>query len=160
MLAESGGVGTVSLGWAIPGGAIDLALDPLGAFFLVPIFLLFALGSVYGLAYWPQEKRPGSGRRLRVCRQIPQELRVCQRRDQQVHALQQRLQRLGLRLPRLLAVGDHLLARPGAQIGAPQREPLQMGIRQVGPFTTFPIRLQPRAVIGEDPMQLVPVNIL
>ena len=38
--------------WSVPGGALRLAVDPLSAFFLTPIFLVAALGAVYGLGYW------------------------------------------------------------------------------------------------------------
>lgn len=44
-----------------------VGLDPLSAFFLVPVFLLGGLGSLYGLAYWPQRRHPGNGRKLRAC---------------------------------------------------------------------------------------------
>jgi len=37
--------------WSIPGGIFDLYLDPLAAFFLMPILLLGALSAVYGAAY-------------------------------------------------------------------------------------------------------------
>lgn len=43
-----------------------LALDPLSAFFLVPIFLMGALGSIYGLRYWPQAKHPANARKLQL----------------------------------------------------------------------------------------------
>lgn len=37
--------------WSIPGGLFDLYLDPLAAFFLIPILLLGALSAIYGAAY-------------------------------------------------------------------------------------------------------------
>ena len=37
--------------WAVPFGAFSLELDPLAAFFLVPIFLVSALAGVYGRGY-------------------------------------------------------------------------------------------------------------
>jgi hydrogenase-4 component B len=52
--------------WSVPGGEIVVAIDGLSALFLVPVFLLPALGSIYGLAYWRQADHPTSGRRLRV----------------------------------------------------------------------------------------------
>jgi len=42
-----------------------MSLDALGAFFLVPVFLMGALGSVYGSGYWRQREHPGNGQRLR-----------------------------------------------------------------------------------------------
>ena len=52
--------------WHVPGGAMLLRLDALAAAFLVVIFLVSGLGSVYGLAYWPRKDRPRSAARLRV----------------------------------------------------------------------------------------------
>jgi formate hydrogenlyase subunit 3/multisubunit Na+/H+ antiporter MnhD subunit len=56
--------------WALPsclmGGDLTVAVDPLSAFFLVPVFLMGGLGSVYGLGYWRQVDHPSNGRRLRL----------------------------------------------------------------------------------------------
>lgn len=41
------------LDWNLPFGACDIALDPLSLFFLIPIFLIFPLGSLYACGYWP-----------------------------------------------------------------------------------------------------------
>ncbi len=46
-------------------GDTRVGLDPLSAFFLVPVFLMGGLGPLYGLGYWPQHRHPGNGRRLR-----------------------------------------------------------------------------------------------
>lgn len=51
--------------WFLPWGNNSLRLDPLAAFFLVPVFLIPALGSLYGQEYWRQSEHPGSGRKLR-----------------------------------------------------------------------------------------------
>jgi len=51
--------------WQVPGGAILLRLDALAAAFLLVIFLVSGLGSVYGLGYWSREKQPRSAARLR-----------------------------------------------------------------------------------------------
>ena len=51
--------------WHVPGGAILLRLDALSAAFLVVIFLVSGLGSVYGLGYWSRAERPRSAARLR-----------------------------------------------------------------------------------------------
>jgi len=57
--------GAVFFPWPATGnGAVGL--DPLSAFFLVPVFLMGGLGPVYGLGYWPQCRHPDNGRRLRV----------------------------------------------------------------------------------------------
>ena len=44
-----------------------VGLDSLGAFFLVPVFLIGGLGPLYGLGYWPQRHHPDTGVRLRLC---------------------------------------------------------------------------------------------
>src|SRR6266545_4584035 len=51
----------------LPGVAAELAADPLGGFFALPVFLVGALGSIYGLSYWPPARHPRYGRRLRFC---------------------------------------------------------------------------------------------
>lgn len=52
--------------WMLPGAALHVGLDGLSAVFLLPIFLISALGSVYGLAYWRQTDHPANGRKLRL----------------------------------------------------------------------------------------------
>ncbi len=42
------------------------ALDGISVIFLLPIFLIPALGGVYGLEYWKQADHPDSGRKLRL----------------------------------------------------------------------------------------------
>jgi len=42
-----------------------LRLDPLAAFFLLPVHVLGAAGSLFGLRYWRQEEHPSDGARLR-----------------------------------------------------------------------------------------------
>src|SRR5205085_4798726 len=44
----------IALPWAGPGGALEVRVDGLSALFLGQIFLLSALGGIYGLGYWPQ----------------------------------------------------------------------------------------------------------
>ena len=56
----------IVLPWAIPGGQFDVAVDGLSAIFLLPIFLISLLGSVYGLGYWKQSEHPENGRKLRL----------------------------------------------------------------------------------------------
>jgi hydrogenase-4 component B len=41
----------LSLPWPVPGGAFAVALDPLSAFFLVPVAALSAIGAVYAVGY-------------------------------------------------------------------------------------------------------------
>ena len=52
--------------WPIPGAEFNVAMDGLSAIFLVPIFLISLLGSVYGLGYWKQTEHPQNGRKLRL----------------------------------------------------------------------------------------------
>src|SRR5262245_14595109 len=56
----------VRLPWAVPGGEFHVALDALSAVFLLPVFLVSLLGSIYGLGYWKQQEHPDNGRRLRL----------------------------------------------------------------------------------------------
>lgn len=55
----------VRLPWVLSGTALELELDGLSAFFLLPIFLMEGLGSLYGLSYWRQAEHPDNGRGLR-----------------------------------------------------------------------------------------------
>ena len=54
---------------ALPPGAAGLrptlGVDALSAFFALPLLVVGAVGSVYGLAYWPPTRHPRNGRRLR-----------------------------------------------------------------------------------------------
>src|ERR1035437_5012952 len=54
-----------SFPWPAIGDAV-VGVDALSAFFLVPIFLMGALGAIYGLGYWPQRQHAGNGRQLRL----------------------------------------------------------------------------------------------
>ncbi|HBA61662.1 MAG TPA: hypothetical protein DCZ92_12775 [Elusimicrobia bacterium] len=47
----SGGTETLSLPWPVPLGSLSFNLDPLAAFFLVPVFLLTAFAAIYGSDY-------------------------------------------------------------------------------------------------------------
>ena len=52
--------------WAIPGAEFNVEMDGLSAVFLVPIFLVSMLGSIYGLGYWKQTEHSTNGRKLRL----------------------------------------------------------------------------------------------
>jgi hydrogenase-4 component B len=56
----------IVLPWPIPGAEFSVALDGLSAVFLLPIFLIALLGSVYGLDYWKQTEHSQNGRELRL----------------------------------------------------------------------------------------------
>jgi hydrogenase-4 component B len=53
--------------WAsVPGAEFDVVMDGLSALFLLPVFLVSMLGSIYGLDYWKQVEHPDNGRKLRL----------------------------------------------------------------------------------------------
>ena len=54
----------LSLPWLLPWGRLNVAIDGVSAVFLVPVFLVPALGSIYGLRYWRQSEHPENGRKL------------------------------------------------------------------------------------------------
>lgn len=54
------------LPWAAPGGAFALRIDRLSAFFLLPVLVVPALGSVYGLGYFPQAQHGAKAVRLQL----------------------------------------------------------------------------------------------
>ncbi len=56
----------IDLGWHVPGGRFAVRVDGISALFVVQIFLISALGSVYGLGYWKQADHPRDGRKLRL----------------------------------------------------------------------------------------------
>ena len=55
----------LTLSSPLPGGPILVAADALSALFLLPVFLVPALGAVYGLGYWPEAEHLRDGRKLR-----------------------------------------------------------------------------------------------
>ncbi|HMA28444.1 MAG TPA: proton-conducting transporter membrane subunit, partial [Thermoanaerobaculia bacterium] len=65
-LALAGNTATARLAWPLPGGALTFTLDRLSAFFLVPVFVVAGLGSVYGEGYWAEAHHPENGKKLRV----------------------------------------------------------------------------------------------
>ena len=44
---------TFLLQWNLPFGPCELVIDPLSAFFLIPVFLVSAAGSLFAVGYWP-----------------------------------------------------------------------------------------------------------
>ncbi len=59
-------VPSIDIPWAVPGGAFSLAVDGVSACFLLPLFLVTALGALYGLGYWPQREQVATGNGLRL----------------------------------------------------------------------------------------------
>jgi len=55
---RSGLVLETTASWQVPGGALVVGVDPLTAFFLVPLFVLGALAAVYGRQYLGGHARP------------------------------------------------------------------------------------------------------
>lgn len=55
----------LSLPTSLPGGMVRVAIDGLSAIFVAPVFVISALGGVYGLGYWRQTEHPRDGRKLR-----------------------------------------------------------------------------------------------
>lgn len=55
---------TYLLAWGLPFGPCELAIDPLSAFFLLPIFLVAAAGSLFALGYWPAAEHRSTERGL------------------------------------------------------------------------------------------------
>lgn len=51
--------------WQVVGN-VTTGLDALSAFFLIPVFLMAGLGSIYGLGYWPQRRHPSTARKLQL----------------------------------------------------------------------------------------------
>jgi hydrogenase-4 component B len=52
--------------WLLPGAEFHVAIDGLSAVFLMPIFLISMLGSIFGVGYWAQTEHPENGRKLRL----------------------------------------------------------------------------------------------
>jgi hydrogenase-4 component B len=52
----------ISLPWSVPGGELSIRIDGISAMFVIQVFAIAALGSVYGLGYWSQADHPGNGR--------------------------------------------------------------------------------------------------
>ena len=57
---------SLNLAWGLPYGSFRVEVDGLSAAFLVPLALVPALASVFGLRYWSQREHPANGRRLRA----------------------------------------------------------------------------------------------
>src|SRR5579863_9644848 len=62
-----GATSSIMVPGVLPDWTFHLKIDPLAAFFQVPIFLLGAVGSIYGLRYWRQAEHPRNGRKLSLC---------------------------------------------------------------------------------------------
>ena len=56
----------LALPWSVPGGTFALRLDGLSAFFLCPVLIVPALGSIYGISYFPQARLGAKAVRLQL----------------------------------------------------------------------------------------------
>lgn len=55
---------TYLLQWSLPFGPCELVIDPLSAFFLLPVFLVSAAGSLFAVGYWPAAEHRATERGL------------------------------------------------------------------------------------------------
>ncbi len=55
---------TWRLAWPFPFGPAECGIDPLTAFFALPIHIVSACGSIYALDYWPARSNPRTVRKL------------------------------------------------------------------------------------------------
>jgi hydrogenase-4 component B len=57
---------TFSAPMAVPGASFDVRVDAVAGAFLLPIFLVSALGALYGIEYWKQPNHVEDGAKLRL----------------------------------------------------------------------------------------------
>ncbi|HEY6007953.1 MAG TPA: proton-conducting transporter membrane subunit, partial [Geobacteraceae bacterium] len=50
--------------WGLPFGRCEVAIDPLSAFFLLPVFIVSTCCAVYYVRYWPAGEHPETARKL------------------------------------------------------------------------------------------------
>ncbi len=62
----TGAIETAAFGGALPELALHLRLDPLAAFFSMPVYVLGAAATLFGTRYWKQAQHPENGRWLRL----------------------------------------------------------------------------------------------
>jgi hydrogenase-4 component B len=55
---------TLIVPWFLPWGQFMITIDAISILFLVPVFIVPLLGSIYGLRYWKQSEHPENGRQL------------------------------------------------------------------------------------------------
>jgi hydrogenase-4 component B len=52
--------------WFLPWGSFRVCIDPLSCVFLIPVFIVPSMGTIYSLSYWSQRLHPENGKRLGV----------------------------------------------------------------------------------------------
>ncbi|NLD92288.1 MAG: hydrogenase [Fibrobacter sp.] len=50
--------------WFLPWGSFRICIDPLSCVFLLPVFIVPSVGTLYSLSYWSQRLHPENGKRL------------------------------------------------------------------------------------------------
>jgi len=55
---------TYILDWGLPFGPAEIGIDPLSAFFLLPVCLIPGCAALYGTGYWPAQKHPQNAGRM------------------------------------------------------------------------------------------------
>ncbi|MDD2365148.1 MAG: proton-conducting transporter membrane subunit [Desulfuromonadaceae bacterium] len=55
---------TFAVNWGLPFGPCEISIDPLSAFFLIPVYLVAASGSLFALGYWPAREHPSTEKSL------------------------------------------------------------------------------------------------
>ncbi|MFA7230480.1 MAG: hypothetical protein WC071_04360, partial [Victivallaceae bacterium] len=58
--------GELRIPWFLPCGQFAVSVDAISIIFLIPVFVVPALGSIYGLGYWKPAAHPENGRRLNL----------------------------------------------------------------------------------------------
>jgi len=66
LVAVAGAEQTLALPWRVLGERIEVGLDGLSAFFLLPTLGIASVASLYAVAYWPARSHVRSARRLRL----------------------------------------------------------------------------------------------
>jgi hydrogenase-4 component B len=61
---DSAGAVSAAFPWIPPIGGFSVSIDAIGIVFLAPIFVVPALGAVYGMEYWKQSEHSTNGRKL------------------------------------------------------------------------------------------------
>jgi len=55
---------SMNIPWTLPWSRFSVKIDHLGCVFLLPVFIVPALGSIYAIGYWNQKLHPENGQRL------------------------------------------------------------------------------------------------
>lgn len=63
---KSGVIAQYSHNWFLPWGSFRICMDPLSCVFLVPVFIVPSMGTIYSVSYWSQRLHPDNGKRLGV----------------------------------------------------------------------------------------------